>query len=173
MNVLKHAMKTTTILMLVALFSTSASATLDDAYTAYNKGDFTAAINEIRTLAEKGDRQAQYDLATMIGKGQGIKQDDVEATKWYRLAAEQNHHSAQQSLGERYLLGLGVDKDFTEGKNWLLKSAKESDKAQFLLGSLYLDGSEGFAVDNAEAIKWFTKAADQDYVDAQFNLGIL
>ena len=35
---------------------------------------------------------------------------------------------------------------------------------------MYVNG-EGVPENNAEAVKWFRKAADQGFADAQFNLG--
>jgi TPR repeat protein len=37
---------------------------------------------------------------------------------------------------------------------------------------MYTNG-EGVARDNAEAVKWYRKAAEQGYVDAQYNLGLM
>ena len=38
-------------------------------------------------------------------------------------------------------------------------------------GACYLNG-EGVAKREMEAVKWFRKAAEQNYVDGQFNLGM-
>ena len=54
----------------------------------------------------------------------------------------------------------------------LSNSAINGDSlAQFFLGTCYLDGS-GVEKDNAEAIKWFRKSADQGLSNAQYNLGL-
>jgi len=59
-------------------------------------------------------------------------------------------------------------KMFTERK---AKAEKGDAIAQHLLGYYYLTG-EGVAKDAVESIKWFRKAADQDYAPAQNLLGI-
>ena len=43
--------------------------------------------------------------------------------------------------------------------------------AQYKLGEMYAKG-EGLLEDDAEAIKWWRKAADQDFRDAQHNLAV-
>jgi len=45
------------------------------------------------------------------------------------------------------------------------------DKAQFVLALLYVSGEEGVPQDDAKAAEWFSKAAEQGNVDAQYNLG--
>jgi len=47
------------------------------------------SLEALRIWAERGNALAQYDLAVIYGKGQGVKQDPKEALKWLRRAAEQ------------------------------------------------------------------------------------
>ena len=44
--------------------------------------------------------------------------------------------------------------------------------AQFKLGLMY-DSGMGVPENDAEAVKWFRKAADQGHAKAQFNLGVM
>ena len=44
--------------------------------------------------------------------------------------------------------------------------------AQNNLGFMY-DNGEGVPENDAEAVKWFRKAAEQGYADAQYNLGLM
>ncbi len=60
-------------------------------------------------------------------------------------------------------------KRFLETK---VKAEKGDAKAQTLLGISYLDG-DGVPKDDAEAVKWYRKAADQGYAPAQLNLGFM
>lgn len=56
-----------------------------------------------------------------------------------------------------------------------LKAKAEAGEAPFqaYFGYLYLNGSAGVPQDYEEAFEWYHKAADQGYVAAQYNLGIL
>jgi len=55
---------------------------------AFAKGDYAAALQEWRPLAEQGLPFAAYNVALLYAKGQGVKQDPAEAAKWYRVAAD-------------------------------------------------------------------------------------
>jgi TPR repeat protein len=45
-------------------------------------------IEAIRTRANAGDADAQYNLGVMYDNGEGVPEDDVEAVAWFRQAAE-------------------------------------------------------------------------------------
>ena len=53
-----------------------------------SKGD-AAALKDLTTRAEDGNRAAQYVLGTMYDAGNGLPADAGLAAKWYRRAAEQ------------------------------------------------------------------------------------
>ena len=66
-----------------------------------------------------------------------MKQDDIEAAKWYRKAAEQDQTDAQNNLGVSYAFGTGVVKDYIEGYKWLdLAAAKGSESSKKLMAVL-------------------------------------
>ena len=80
----------------------------------------------IKEKAEEGDSYAQVLLGNYyyIGYQEGIKQNFLEAAKWYRKSAEQGNPEGMYCLGQLYFSGEGVDKNINESKNWLLKSEK-------------------------------------------------
>ncbi len=146
---------------------------LNDAYGAYNKGDYSTAYKLFKALADQGEAEAQFLLGVMYAGGQGVPKDDAEAVKWYRKAADQGHAKSQYNMGLTYANGEGVPQDYAEAVKWLCKAGDQGDaEAQFLLGVMYAD-SEGVENNDAEAAKWYRKAADQGYVKAQYNLGIM
>jgi TPR repeat protein len=126
----------------------------------------------IRTKAEKGDAQSQYEIGSTFHFGSlGVAMNGAEAVKWFRRAAEQNHAGAQNNLGACYENGRGVAKNDTEAVKWYRKAAEQSyAAAQFNLGACYGEGL-GVAKDGVEAVKWYRKAAEQNYPAAQFNMG--
>ena len=63
----------------------------------------------------------------------------------------------------------GAGKSFQEAK---IEAEKGDAAAQFNLGFMYRDG-DGVPKDEAEAVKWFRKAADQGLANAQLNLGFM
>jgi clan AA aspartic protease (TIGR02281 family) len=82
------------LLLCVCAAGHAAAGPYDDAYAAYNRGDFAKAMALWMPLAERGDTRAQWDIATMYENGQGVPVDLVRAYLWFSLAAtakEQRH----------------------------------------------------------------------------------
>src|SRR5208337_4622615 len=73
-NLASHTLSVLTLIVGLLIFSLQSEAALVDDYL---------------KLAEQGDAQAQYSLAVMYGKGQGVERDPPEAVKWLTKAAEQ------------------------------------------------------------------------------------
>ena len=152
------------------LFRPVQAGPLDDASTAYHRGDFAAALKLIRPLAEQGDARAQANLGVLYENGQGVPQDDSEAAKWYRKAADQGDASAQFKLGGLYWQGKGVPRDGEEAFKWYMKSAEQGyADAQNTVGVMYWTG-RGIAQSDATAKQWFQKAAAQGHAKARKNL---
>ena len=61
-----------------------------------------------RTMAEKGNAVAQYNLGFAYWNGEGVKKDQGEAVDWFRKAAWQGYADAQNYLGIAYAHGQGV-----------------------------------------------------------------
>ena len=97
-------MKVRTWVVAAMLFATThgALAGSQEGHAAYEKGDFSAALNEWRPLAEQGDADAQFNLGFMYHRGQGTPQDYAQAIKWYRAAVEQGDVEAQYTAGKMY-----------------------------------------------------------------------
>lgn len=79
-------------------------------------------------MAQKGDPEAQFNVAHAYEEGTGIKRDVKQALYWYRKAAAQGHDFAQYSLGLFYEQGLGVNKDQQQARKWYTLAAKNGNK---------------------------------------------
>lgn len=73
--------------------------------------------------AEQGLPDAQTSLGELCANGEGTRQDDIEAVRWFRAAAEQGHARAQADLGRMYEHGRGVPRDLVEAYKWFSLSA--------------------------------------------------
>ena len=69
--------------------------------------------------------QAQYNLAVMFQKGDGVKVNLEEAFKWYEKAAEAGIAMAQYNLGMLYYQGESVEKNEGKAKYWWQKAADQ------------------------------------------------
>lgn len=73
----------------------------------------------IHKLAQDGDAESQYRLATRYESGHGEPQDNAKALYWFKRAAENGHVMAKKSLAHIYAKGLdGVAPDPTAAAYW-------------------------------------------------------
>ena len=61
-------------------------------------GNMPGEVRTLQTKAEGGDADAQFALGMRYFEGDGVPQNDTEATKWIRRAAAQGHTSAGNLL---------------------------------------------------------------------------
>ncbi len=83
----------------------------EDPFAAYQRGDFAAAARGFASLAQAGDRDAQYALAVLYELGRGVQRDLPAAVNWYRRSAAQGLADAQFNLAAMYANGEGVPQD--------------------------------------------------------------
>lgn len=153
-------MRTVVFAATIILGSAANSADFQEGLDAYMRGDFKVALPEFESLARQGNAAAQYNLAIMHHKGQGVPQDSLIAIQWYRNAARQGHPGAQHNLGVMYGRGDGVNVDVEEAARWFHRAANNGHfKALMVLGTIYHEG-EGVRKDNVEAYRWFKVAAN-------------
>ena len=133
----------------------------------YEAKDYNCAIREWQPLADRGIAQAQYNLALIYSRGEGVAQDVAKAAGLFEKAANIGIVQAQYNLAQCYLNGSGVPKDEDKAISWFQKAAELGDpNAANNLGTI-LEGRKDY--DNAA--KWYLKAADEGLAMAQFNVG--
>jgi TPR repeat protein len=76
----------------------------------------------LRSLAENGDSDAQFELGRAYANGTGVPQDHSEAAVWWRKTAEQGHAESQYCLGFACWLGDGPPQDREEAVAWYRKA---------------------------------------------------
>ena len=125
-------------------------------------------ISSIKKLAEKGDSQAQFELASEYHKNQKFKL----AFKWLLEASNSGHSKAQLNLSSLYFNGEGIPKDVDEAVKWLTKSGEQGIKqAQVHLNLLYHRGTE-VPQNYEKAAYWAEKAAKQGHTESQYILAV-
>lgn len=123
--------------------------------------------------AEAGDPQAEYALAVLYARGQGVTQDYAAAASWFREAAIAGNVPAQYNLGVMYERGLGLGKNMNEALIWYHSAAaKDYPAAEYNLALSYADGRGG-PQDYVSAARWYLRAARQGVVAAMINFAIL
>jgi ankyrin len=103
--------------------STFAAQTLHDAKIAIRTRQYSEAFQILSPLANSGEVDAQYLLASFYARGRGIEQDDKLCVYWLTQAAQQQHANAQYDLAALYERGRGVDKSLEIALSWYQRSA--------------------------------------------------
>ena len=144
-----------------------------DGILAYQKGDYTRALNFLNRSADRGNARAQYWLGTIYEEGKIVRRDYETAVKWFAIAAKGGEADAQYNLALMYRLGQGVPKSNKEAVNWLNRATEQGHSgAQSDLGSMYLQGI-GVRKSYQKSLELFQKSAAQCYAIGQVNLGRL
>lgn len=144
-------------------------ADLERGMAAYRNGDYAAALKELEPLAEDGNPQAQFQLAWMHRKGQGLPPNEVQMAKWMRKSAEQGYVEAQFNLAELYARGFGVREDRAQALQWFLKAADQGHaRSQFNAGEMYAYGGPGLKKDVVAAYALYILSANSSMVDSTF-----
>jgi len=129
-------------------------------------------LNRINVKASAGDPAAQFVLARIYERGQGLHADINKAEQWLRQSAASGNAGAQFHLAE-LLLHRNSPQLLPETADLYLKAARQGHmQAAAKIGAMYAIG-QGIKQNRAEAVSWLEKAASSGQSPAQSNLGIL
>jgi uncharacterized protein len=122
-----------------------------------------------RPLADRGDADAQYNLAQAYFMGRGLPQNMTLAEQWYARAARGGHEEAQANYG----LLLFQNGRQREAIPWVERAANRGDpRAQYVLGTALFNG-DLIAQDLPRAYALMTRAAAQNLPPAVTQLAEL
>ena len=123
------------VAFLFLMISKAIAGSLDEANSAFDKGDFGLARNLYTELANQGDRLAQFKLGVMYEDGQGVTKDSREAIRWLSVASGQGLPEAAFNLGRLYHDGRGIPQNYARARRWYLVAIDRGDsKAAVNLG---------------------------------------
>ncbi len=130
-----------------------------------------AAPQSLQALADKGQPEAQTDLALLYAKGIGVPRDYARALQLFEQAAAQNYARAQFLAGLMHERGYGVARSYAAALALYRQAAdQEYPPAQVAVARFYGRGL-GVPRDPAERNKWLQRAAAHDAPMAQHILG--
>lgn len=122
---------------------------------------------ELRTWADNGDVDSQFELGLRLLTGEGLKKNETEGVKWIEKAAKQKHLRAQFVMGSLYEDGVGVTKNEATAVEWFRKSADNGFAAAQHAVAMAYDLGKGVKMDPTKATEWLEKAAEQNYPQSQ------
>jgi TPR repeat protein len=140
-------------------------------------------LNWLQKAADLGDMTAWTTLASIYELGNnGVTKVIEQAIAWYTKAATNGDNSSAIHLAQIYRDNEDV-KNPQESFKWFLQVAKQSDSNTNSWDTSSINEStigvakaydQGLGVDQnkAEAIKWYTKAAEAGVVEGQWRLGV-
>jgi cell division septation protein DedD len=146
----------------------AAYAGVKEGVDAWQAGNWPVAVREWRPLAERGDPDAEFNMAQAYKLGRGVPADMGLAMAWYEKAAQQNHAGAQALLG----LILFQSGEVGRAVPWLSKASEAGDpRAQYVLGTGLFNGDmPGLGRDWPRAYALMSRAAAQGLPQAGKNL---
>jgi GAF domain/Sel1 repeat/PilZ domain len=109
--------------------SSAAANPVTDARSAAARVAAAKTPEELRRLAEQGDKDAEWALGVRYHNGDGVTQSDTQAAQWFLRAAEQGHVLAQATLGAYYWAGRGVPQDLSKAYFWSVLARAGNDEA--------------------------------------------
>lgn len=116
---------------------TVAAPSVQAGIAAWQATDYALAIANWRPLADRGDADAQYNIAQAYFLGRGVPQNANLAEQWYERAARQGHEDAQANYG----LLLFQNGRRTDAMPWIERAANRGDpRAQYVLGTALFNG---------------------------------
>lgn len=127
----------------------------------------------IRRAAEQGLAMAQYRIAKMHERGEGVPRDIAEARRWTERAADAGNRQAIHNLAVFAAQGEGAPQDLALAAQLFTRAARLGViDSQFNLGALNEDGV-GMARNPTEAAFWYGVAARSGDRDSQAKLAAL
>ncbi len=132
----------------------------------------TEAFEWLLKAAEQGNGYSQVRVGRALKWGWGVEKDEKGAFEWFEQAASNGRLDGQHELAIMYFRGIGCRLDTSEGYRQLrIAAQKGHPESQNYLGLCYEFGWHKIPVNWSEAAVWYKKAADQNYADAEYNLG--
>jgi localization factor PodJL len=131
-----------------------------------SSGDREEGVTLLRRAADRGLAMAQYRLAKLYERGEGVPTDLTMARQWTERAAGSGNRRAMHDLGVYYARGEGAPLDESAAFRWFRQAAELGvADSQYNLGVLYQQG-RGVSANAGEAMFWFLVASRQGDEDA-------
>jgi localization factor PodJL len=123
-------------------------------------------VTLLRRAADRGFAMAQYRLAKLYERGEGVQTDLAVARQWTERAAASGNRRAMHDLGVYFARGEGAPLDEAAAFRWFRQAAELGvADSQYNLGVLYQQG-RGVNASASEAMFWFLVASRQGDQDA-------
>ncbi len=146
-----------------------------------NLRDYQKAAYWYDKAAEKGVKEAQFNLGFMLYQGAGesgssssVAQDYAQSAKYLKLAADQGVPMAQHLLSLLHMRGQGVQANMYEALRYASSAADNGvQESMFNAGMISVRRPGATMQDYINAYKWFTILSWQGYPGAAENRALI
>jgi TPR repeat protein len=172
-------MKKTAIILTAILGFSQIAYAADDlqmGVDAFNKKNYAQALKILQPLAEAGNAEAQFTLGAMYGQGTGVERDRAKSLELITKSADQGNLDALERMVMAYAFKPGADDAEVDAifaralKTYQEEADKGNTKAMNKIAGMHAMGFS-FEQSDAEALKWYKKAAELGDATAQFKVG--
>ena len=138
--------------------------------------NYEAAVALYRQAAEQGDPRGQGNLGAMYASGRGVAQDDEVAAQWYRRAVKQGGARARRTASAPCTATVAaaccrMTERLSGGS--ASPQSRETPAGRPTSAPCTATDGRGVARDDAEAVRWYRRAAEQGFAHAQSSLGVM
>jgi uncharacterized protein len=99
----------------------------EEAFDAFLREDYAAALPALRELSERGDPPSQYLLALIYLSGSSVARNEMAAAFWLHRAVIRDYPPAQYQLAVMLDEGLGIGEDSAVARTLLEHAALRED----------------------------------------------
>ena len=139
----------------------------------FRKKEYKKALETLLPAARAKHPEAILQVAEIYGKGIGMWfSDSSSAYKWYQEAAEQGNPAAALKVAEAIRREDHKGSAADMMKYYLLALENENGELAYKISNLYKNGFKEMKADDALALKYLQKAADLEFAEAMYDLGI-
>ena len=136
--------------------------------------DHETAFNCFKIAAEKEHPKALYYLARMFEKGEHVNADPNESLKYYQKSSKAGFGPASAFLGLQFDSGKQVKRDVEKAFQYFELAIQQGEEsANYFKGKYLLNGELKGGKQTKDGIRCLEISAQQGYVPAQFDLGML
>lgn len=92
---------------------------------AYTVGMYNSAARQWLSLAERGNRAAQYNIGRLFYYGRGVRRDRVEAYKWFFIASKNGVRRGDDAMriAERRMTSREIAEARIRAREWYRRNS--------------------------------------------------
>ncbi|MBA3813808.1 MAG: sel1 repeat family protein [Alphaproteobacteria bacterium] len=151
------------------LFQAKTISKKDETYNELHK----QILTDYQKIADQGDKEAQYNYALMLYKGEGGEIDLRQARDYFKKAAERGHEAAYGYYALMLQEGEGGVQDLCQAREYFRISAEHGATAAQCAYAMMLYKGKGGAKDLKNAREYYKEAADKGNAYAQNEYAIM